>query len=182
MVGDYSKAFWLFFVAGVTDFFDGLIARHFGRKTTLGAILDPAADKLLMNSSFVVLSLVGALPWWLTALVFGRDLIIVLGLAFLKQHHRKLYFSPTLLSKWNTFLQLFVLFLAFLLSYLASEGIYEFGPFDAERVRRGMFLLFVLTAGMTLVTGIQYTRIGIRILKGQIQYADLPIKKGKDSH
>lgn len=182
LVDDYSKAFWLFFLAGVTDFFDGLIARRFGRKTTLGAILDPAADKLLMNSSFVVLSVVGTIPWWLTALVFARDLLIVLGLAFLKKHHRKLYFSPTLLSKWNTFLQLFVLFISFLMAYLHSSGIREIGPFSSGVMDRSQFYLYLLTGGMTALSGIQYTRIGIRILKGQIQYADLPIKKSEISH
>ena len=72
-----------FLIAGLTDLFDGLIARATGQKTTLGAWLDPMADKLLLVSLFVMLTLPGIglvnrLPVWFTILVISRDVAIVL--------------------------------------------------------------------------------------------------------
>ncbi|HON00757.1 MAG TPA: CDP-alcohol phosphatidyltransferase family protein, partial [Acidobacteriota bacterium] len=82
-------SFWLwalitFLVAGVTDLLDGMIARRWGRKTDLGTLLDPLADKLLLVSSFVLFTfssvpLVVRLPLWLTITVISRDLLLVGG-------------------------------------------------------------------------------------------------------
>jgi len=85
----YGYAGWAlvtFVVAGITDGLDGLIARWRGQKTSLGAFLDPMADKLLLVSSFVVLTVPGLdlanrLPLWLTVLVISRDVVIVLTVA-----------------------------------------------------------------------------------------------------
>ena len=75
-----------FFIAGITDLLDGLIARRTGQKTTLGAWLDPMADKLLLVTMFVMLTLPGIglsnrLPLWFTVLVISRDVAIVLTVA-----------------------------------------------------------------------------------------------------
>ena len=71
-----------FFIAGITDLLDGLIARRAGQKTTLGAWLDPMADKLLLVTMFVMLTLPGIgsanrLPIWFTVLVISRDVAVV---------------------------------------------------------------------------------------------------------
>ena len=73
-------AFSTFVLAGVTDTLDGYIARTRGTKTRLGAFLDPLADKLLLTAAFVTLTykFPRVLPFWLTATVLSRDLVLIL--------------------------------------------------------------------------------------------------------
>src|SRR5712691_2051720 len=73
------RAFWVFVGAGLSDGLDGYIAKRFDRRTRLGAVLDPAADKALLAGVYVTLGLVGQLPFWLVWLVVLRDVLIVLG-------------------------------------------------------------------------------------------------------
>lgn len=96
-----------FLTAGITDALDGLIARRAGQKTTLGAWLDPMADKLLLVSAFVVLtvpesSLRFRIPLWLTILVISRDLAIVLTVAVVNLAIGRKTFVPSLLGKTAT--------------------------------------------------------------------------------
>ena len=76
---DFFFAIMLFFVAGITDALDGWVAKRYSYQTRLGSILDPVADKLLLVSSFITLSVIGLLPLWLLLLIFLRDLMIVSG-------------------------------------------------------------------------------------------------------
>lgn len=111
----YGEALILFFIAGVSDGLDGYLAKQFGWRSRLGSILDPLADKMLLVTSFLCLAWVGLIPFWLVALVMGRDLVIVLGgLAFhwLIGHYEM---APTWISKLNTVLQI-TLVLALVLS------------------------------------------------------------------
>lgn len=176
MTGQFRWALIVFAVTGFTDVVDGALARWLKKKTTLGAMLDPAADKLLMLVSFLLLSLRHIVPLYLTLLVIGRDLWIISGLFFLKRHKRKLYFQPTKISKANTFFQLATVFFGFLCAMVVF-GVklwvtgWEFAIF------RILDVLVVVTAGMTIISGIQYTRIGWMILKRDREYADLPLKK-----
>jgi cardiolipin synthase len=96
-----------FVVAGATDAFDGLIARLSGHPTTLGAWLDPMADKILVLTMFVMLTLPGLgfanrLPLWLTVLVVSRDIGIVLTVAVFNLAVARRTFRPTLLGKVST--------------------------------------------------------------------------------
>jgi len=95
-----------FGVAAVTDLLDGLIARWTGQLTTLGAWLDPMADKLLLLTMFVMLSLPGVtpnrLPVWLTVIVISRDVAIVLTVAVVNLAVAKRTFRPSLLGKTAT--------------------------------------------------------------------------------
>ena len=81
--GRPGLALMVFFAAGITDFFDGYVARHFNQQSALGRFLDPMADKLLTTASFVVLALAHesfpSIPVWLAAAVVGRDVLILLG-------------------------------------------------------------------------------------------------------
>ena len=93
--------------AGLTDALDGILARWWGQRTTLGALLDPMADKLLLISTFVVLTLPGLdlpnrLPIWLTVLVISRDVIIVVTVAIVNLSIGRRTFQPTLLGKLAT--------------------------------------------------------------------------------
>ena len=96
-----------FAVAGATDLLDGLIARWTRQQTTLGAWLDPMADKLLLLTMFVMLTLPGTglpyrLPLWLTVLVISRDVAIVLTAAVINLAVARRTFRPSLLGKAAT--------------------------------------------------------------------------------
>jgi cardiolipin synthase len=95
------------FVAGITDALDGLIARRTGQKTTLGAWLDPMADKLLLTSAFIVLTvpgtnLVNRVPLWLTIIILSRDIAIVLTVAIVNLAIGPRTFKPSQLGKVAT--------------------------------------------------------------------------------
>jgi cardiolipin synthase len=96
-----------FMAAGVTDLFDGLIARRTGQKTTLGAWLDPMADKLLLVTMFVMLTLpdIGSanrLPLWFTVLVISRDVAIVVTVAVINLAIGPRTFRPSIFGKIAT--------------------------------------------------------------------------------
>jgi cardiolipin synthase (CMP-forming) len=106
----YDSLGWalvVLFVAGVTDALDGLIARRAGQKTTLGAWLDPMADKLLLTSAFIVLTvpgtnLVNRVPVWLTIIILSRDIAIVLTVAIVNLAIGPRTFKPSRLGKVAT--------------------------------------------------------------------------------
>jgi cardiolipin synthase len=105
--GYFGWALVIFVSAGVTDALDGLIARRSGQKTTLGAWLDPMADKLLLVTTFVVLTLpdlglINRLPIWLTILVISRDVVIVLTVTIVNLAVGPRTFRPSLFGKAAT--------------------------------------------------------------------------------
>jgi len=107
LYGYRGWALLVFFTAGVTDLFDGLIARRTGQKTTLGAWLDPMADKLLLVTMFVMLTLPGIgtanrLPLWFTILVLSRDIAIVLTVAVVNLAIGPRTFRPSVFGKIAT--------------------------------------------------------------------------------
>lgn len=105
----YDFALALLVLAGLSDALDGFLARRYGWLTRLGAVLDPVADKLFVVSVFVVFGLKGGLPWWLIALVVGRDLVIVCGAIVYRWVKGELQIRPLIISKLNTGLQIFLL-------------------------------------------------------------------------
>ncbi len=105
--GYLGWALTVFVTAGITDALDGVIARRSGQKTTLGAWLDPMADKLLLVSTFIVLTLPGLglanrLPIWLTVLIISRDVGIVLTVAIVKLAVGRRTFQPSIYGKTAT--------------------------------------------------------------------------------
>ena len=109
--GDFGWALVLFFVAGFSDGLDGYLAVRYDWATRLGALLDPAADKLLMTGLFVTLAWIGEIPVWLAAIVIARDVHIVAGALAHNYFIKPVPGEPTRISKLNTALQmLFVLF------------------------------------------------------------------------
>ncbi len=104
--GHWRLAFALLWLAGVSDGFDGLLARKLHQRTTLGLYLDPIADKLLMSTMFLVLTHVGVIPRYVTVLVFSRDLGILLIATLLFATNTLRDFRPSLLGKINTVIQI----------------------------------------------------------------------------
>jgi cardiolipin synthase len=105
--GRLGAALLVFITAGATDALDGLIARRAGQRTSLGAWLDPMADKLLLVTTFVVLTLPGIpltnhLPIWLTVAVITRDIVIIGVVAVVNLAVGPRTFRPSLLGKATT--------------------------------------------------------------------------------
>ena len=107
--GHFGVAFGLFALAGVSDAFDGLLARWLSQQTTLGLYLDPIADKLLLSTLFVVLTHVGLIPRYVTVLVFSRDVGILLISTLLFATNSLRDFRPSFFGKVNTVVQIFTL-------------------------------------------------------------------------
>lgn len=147
-------AFWVFVVAGVSDALDGYIAKTFNRKTDLGAILDPLADKVLLNGIYVALALSGHLPLWLAWIVVGRDLLIVIGVMLIRRRDPVFRVRPLKVGKANTFVQIL----------LAAAALAIWG--DVADVQSWIQPLVLLVAAMALISGASYVVQAMR-------YADL---------
>jgi len=127
----YSWPGWaltVFAIAGLTDALDGLIARRTGQLTTLGAWLDPMADKLLLVSTFVMLTLPGLnlvnrFPIWLTVLVISRDIAIVLTVAVVNLAVARRTFRPSMLGKAATVIYVFTCGLTLIANYLRVHSV-----------------------------------------------------------
>jgi cardiolipin synthase len=99
-------AFWVFMAAGLSDALDGYIAKTFNQSTDLGSILDPLADKALLDGIYIALALSGHLPIWLTVLVVGRDILIVAGVILIRRRDPVFRVRPLVTGKLNTFAQI----------------------------------------------------------------------------
>ena len=100
--GQWPTAFVLFVVAGVSDGIDGFIARRFDMRSEFGAYIDPLADKALLVSIYVTLSVVGVLPAWVAVLVVSRDIMIVAAILVSWLMDRPVAIKPLIVSKLNT--------------------------------------------------------------------------------
>ena len=141
---EFGWALLVFFVAGVSDGLDGLLAKKFDWTSRLGALLDPIADKLLLMSCYITLAWLGLLPVWLVGLVLLRDLVIVIGATFYHFRIEKLQAAPTLVSKLNTLLQILLVLLV-----IVSQS-------QAWRVEPWMKFMIGAVAASTLWSGADY--------------------------
>ena len=115
----FVLALAIFVLAGITDGLDGLLARRFDQKSQLGTILDPIADKLMLVTSFVVLSMRSVfpqplpshlpVPFWVTVAVISRDVFILVGAAAINIVTGFRGFRPSMLGKINTTVQIFAI-------------------------------------------------------------------------
>jgi cardiolipin synthase len=126
--GHLGWALTVFVTAGITDALDGLIARRAGQKTSLGAWLDPAADKLLLVTTFVVLTwpnlgLTNRLPIWLTVLIISRDVVIVLTVAVVNLAVGPRTFRPSMFGKIATATYIVTAIVAMLFNSLGYASI-----------------------------------------------------------
>lgn len=137
----------VFVVAGVTDLLDGLIARWGKQRTTLGAMLDPVADKLLLASSYVVLTwgpgLSTPIPPWLTVTTLSRDAIIFVSVVVVNLTLGRRVFYPSWLGKLATLCQILTAGVALLANALAAEV-------------AGLSYLFRLTLTVTVASALHY--------------------------
>jgi len=108
--GLFSLALLVFFTASLTDFLDGFVARRFNQQSALGRFLDPLADKLLTTATYIVMAIphpgFPSIPVWLAFSVVIRDVVILIGSLLIYLITRFKGFTPTLLGKVNTFVEL----------------------------------------------------------------------------
>ena len=121
--GHYSTALILFVLAGMSDGLDGLLARTLKQQTVLGQYLDPIADKLLLSTMFLVLSILHKIPWKFTVLVFSRDLTILMVSALLYAIAGLRDFRPSIFGKANTFAQVAAVFFVLLMEINKSRWV-----------------------------------------------------------
>ena len=140
---NYAAALLVFLIAGVSDALDGFLAKRLGVQTRLGAILDPAADKLLLVSAYVMLTILGHIPFWLMLTVAFRDVLIVGGYILYTTHVGPVQMRPSILSKLNTLLQI-----SFAGLLLAQEALRRAWPLTE------LFLYAVLVS--TVLSGAHY--------------------------
>jgi cardiolipin synthase len=151
---NYRWALFLLVIAGISDALDGLLARKLHQQTRLGQYLDPIADKLLLSTLFLVLSIIHVIPWKYTVLVFSRDLCILLTAAVLYATTTIRDFRPSIFGKINTGAQVVTIFFVLLFQVNSTPWI-----FYCRKV--GLISTFVFT----LVSGIHYVfLIGHRLL------------------
>lgn len=142
--GNMLLAFWLFVAAGISDAVDGFLAKRLNAQTEFGAYLDPLADKALLMSIYVTLSIEGLLPRWIVIAVVSRDIMIMGAVVLSWIMNRPVEIHPLIVSKLNTAAQIALAALV-----LASSG-FKFDPGQAKTVA----LLFA--GGLTIVSAAAY--------------------------
>ncbi len=148
----HGYALLVFVFAGVSDGLDGLIARWLNQRSDLGAVLDPIADKLLLTAAYITLGILKDIPGWLAVLVISRDVLIVTGIAVLTFADIHFDIRPSLVSKWTTVFQILLIGVSLL-------------EFDFSGAQTLQAVLGWVTAGMTVLSGLHYTYLGLNILQ-----------------
>jgi len=106
----YRWALLVLVVAGLSDGIDGLLARKLNQRSSLGAYLDPIADKLLLSSSFVILAFKTRLAWWLTIIVLSRDILILIVAVVILLISGYRPFPPSIFGKLTTLFEITLVF------------------------------------------------------------------------
>jgi cardiolipin synthase len=156
--GYLGWALLTFATAGLTDALDGLLARWSGQKTSLGAWLDPMADKLLLVTTFVVLTIPGLglanrLPVWLTVLIISRDVVIVVTVAIVNLAIGPRTFRPSVYGKIATATYIVTAVIAMFFNYLGYRSLF---------VDVGVYA----SLAITLISGLHYIRHTARTMEG----------------
>jgi len=156
---EWGLALLLYCIAGATDLIDGTVARKFGRPTRFGAMLDPIADKFLVQSCFIALGVAGVLPWWFVVLAFLRDLMITVGILYLIHENANLPYRPALVSKFATLFQL-------LLAILGLVWLWKpHAAFLGRDIYEWVISSMLITAVLILISGVKYVIMGLDILR-----------------
>lgn len=156
-----------FVLAGITDGLDGLLARRFDQRSQLGTILDPIADKLMLVTAFVVLSMKSVfpqpvprhlpIPVWVTVAVISRDVFIVVGAAAINIMTGFRGFRPSLLGKLNTTVQI----IAVAIIMLAASFPYGTGYY--------LPTLYVIVFTLTVLSGAHYVFFASKLMNEERQ-------------
>lgn len=152
--GRHIEALALFFLAAVTDVLDGWTARRLHVATPVGAYFDPIADKGLLSGVYFALAWAGIVPWWLVAIIFGRDIFILLGVGIVMFFTPVRRFPPSVWGKVSTFVQIDTA-----IAWMVRDAF----PLPFFIAASSFFLW--LCVGFTLWSGIDYARRGAAIAR-----------------
>jgi len=150
MSGRPLLALLTFALACLTDALDGIIARVWRQKSKLGSYLDPIADKLLINTSFITLAVMERIPAWIAVIVISRDVLIVLGVAVMTMMDEQVVIAPTLISKSTTTAQMLTLLVALLDLWKGGLALV-------------LWILIWTSAILTVLSGFDYLIIAARM-------------------
>lgn len=151
----YKWALLVLIVVGLSDAADGLLARKLNQRSSLGAYLDPLADKLLLSSSFLILAFKQRLAWWLTILVLSRDVLILVVAAVIILISGYRPFPPSIFGKLTTMFQIILVFAVVL-----------YAAYPAVELAAVNQVLVYLVAGLSIVSGFHYSVSIARRLHG----------------
>jgi len=165
--GHYSLALILFVLAGMSDGLDGLLARTLKQQTILGQYLDPIADKLLLSTMFMVLSILHRIPWKFTVVVFSRDISILMASAVLYAIAGLRDFRPSIFGKANTFAQVAAVFFVLLFEINRSRWV---------AIARLSFLR--ATFAFTIISAMHYVLLVGQRLRAAHQVSTAPSASG----
>ena len=154
LAGKHEFALVVFAVAAATDVLDGAAARQFGLTTQAGAYFDPIADKCLLSSVFLALAAARIMPWWLAAIVIGRDLYILLGALTVRFSTGVKQFPPSLWGKASTFVQILTVGV-----WMARDA------FPSPAFNTAAATLIWACVAATLWSGLHYTWRGVQFAR-----------------
>jgi cardiolipin synthase len=161
-------ALFIFLLAGLTDVLDGLAARLWHMRTKIGTLIDPIADKILLSTAFIALTfkdmgLPYMIPFWLTAVVVSRDLLILGGGVGVYLITGKKDFPPSVFGKISTVLQVGTVFLVLLANWVQASPWSRFAFLDWLSSPSVLAAFFVLTLASTVLSGTHYVLRGVRL-------------------
>jgi cardiolipin synthase len=162
----FALGFCLFVAAGLTDALDGLLARLLKQRSQLGEYLDPVADKLLLSTLFLVFTYKGLIPMLVTALVFGRDVGILVVAAILYAAVGRRDFSPSLIGKANTLAQVAAVAAVLAQQALLQNLLWQ-QPVAVYSVKVFRLVALDATIGLTIASGLHYAWVAARRVGAQ---------------
>jgi cardiolipin synthase len=142
----YRLALLVLVVAGLSDAIDGLLARRLNQSSSLGAYLDPIADKLLLSSSFVILAFKQKIAWWLTIIVLSRDILILIVAVVIILIAGYRPFPPSILGKLTTMFEIILVFTVVLAAI-----------YPDERLRSINHFLIYIVPALATISAFQYS-------------------------
>ncbi|MBR9977283.1 MAG: CDP-diacylglycerol--glycerol-3-phosphate 3-phosphatidyltransferase [Bacteroidetes bacterium] len=147
----------VFFLAAITDWYDGEIARRSDTVTNAGKFLDPLADKFLTSAAFLAFAILAYVPWWMVLLIVGRDLLITLLRSLAETRGAHIVTSKT--AQWKTFIQMTVLY--YLLLLIVGKDIAWLqsllgGTFTLLLDAVVVYVLMLIVTLLTVYSGVQY--------------------------
>ncbi|MGQ0742240.1 MAG: CDP-alcohol phosphatidyltransferase family protein [Alphaproteobacteria bacterium] len=149
----YRLALAVFILAGITDLVDGYLAKRYNSRTRLGRYLDPIADKALMFACFVMLSYQGVVSWYVTGVVIGRDILMVLAVIVARMLDAPLTVRPLPIGKLTMVVQV---------SYIAVELVALAFYFDIARWQPWLGLIVGI---VTILSGWAYGGSWVRAMR-----------------
>lgn len=162
-------ALLVIFLAGLSDVLDGFAARRWHQRTKIGTLIDPLADKLLLSAAYILLA-IGSLgfthviPLWLTAVVIGRDFIIVAGALAVTLVRGRREFPPSVFGKISTVLQVATVFWVTLSNYVSASALTGSPILAAVTSPSVLSAFYIVTLALTVISGAVYIYKGMRMI------------------